>query len=85
MCICVFVTQRILRGAVPKLFVFNQHINAVCSKAKLFLKNLYLKEWPNISFGKSKIWQARLKEGESECYSPPPLLHQNPNFLPGPK
>ena len=85
MCICVFVTQRILRGAVPKLFVFNQHINAVCSKQNSFWKNLYLKECQNNFLCKSKIWQACLEKGESECYSPPPPLHQNPNFLPGPK
>ena len=81
MCICVFATQRILRGEIPKSI--NTFILFAVSKT--ISENLYLKECPNNSFGKSKIRQARLKKGESECYSPPPLLHQNPNFLPGPK
>ena len=81
MCICVFATQRILRGEIPKSI--NTFILFAVSKT--ISENLYLKECPNNSFGKSKIRQARLKKGESECYSPPPPQHQNPNFLPGPK
>ena len=81
MCICVFATQRILRGEIPKSI--NTFILFAVSKT--ISENLYLEECPNNSFGKSKIRQARLKKGESECYSPPPPQHQNPNFLPGPK